>query len=161
MAEKFTFYSSMADALSELPASDRLAVYDAMGNYAFKGIVPTFDGIAPKVAWKLIRPLIDKAIECQETGKKGGRPKKEHRVTDPIKGGLKPPFKPDSDSDSEREVKTTTGFNPLSRADGAAAAKAAPPADYSAIINEIDAKYAEWDAQAVPCPAHLNPFGGE
>lgn len=174
MAEKFTFYASMADALSELPSAQRLAVYDAMGSYAFEGVSPTFEDIAPKVAWKLIQPLIDKSVSFQESGRKGGRPKKETSDRSTLKRGVKAPLKADSDSDSEREVKTLSGFNPLS-AHGASGGTepATPCADVAGIFEQVDLEYDALAAkaaeqrtafdrlvsEAVPCPDHLrDPF---
>ena len=78
----FVFYRSYDEALSCLDDVDRLRVFDAMRDFAFRGCLPSFD---PKKAedfncylcWTLIRPSIEKSMENQKNGQRGGRPPKE------------------------------------------------------------------------------------
>lgn len=83
----FAFYWSFKDALLDMPDNDKLAIYEAITNFAFFGIEP--DGLAPvvRLAWKLIRPQLEASIRRYDTcvsngikgkgfGKLGGRPRK-------------------------------------------------------------------------------------
>ena len=72
----FVFFDSYDAALRNLPDADRLALFDAMCAFAFRGEEPS---LSPLLAsfFALIKPTIKKSIERQENGKKGGRPRKE------------------------------------------------------------------------------------
>lgn len=74
----FVFFDSYDAALRNLPDEDRLALYDAMCAFAFRGEEPS---LSPLLAsfFALIKPTIEKSLERQENGKKGGRPRKENQ----------------------------------------------------------------------------------
>ncbi|MFQ8746620.1 MAG: DUF6291 domain-containing protein [Alistipes finegoldii] len=82
----FAFYWSFKDAIRDMPDADKLAVYEAITDFAFFGVDP--DGLSPvgRLAWKLIRPQLEASIRrydaCRnnglkgaEYGKNGGAPK--------------------------------------------------------------------------------------
>lgn len=89
MAKGFAFLNSYYEAISELPDSDRLALYDAIVGYGIMGITPSLTGIQKSV-FILIKPNIDSSIRryesAVENGGKGGRPpsKKENNVNPSI-----------------------------------------------------------------------------
>lgn len=83
--ETFAFYWSFKDAIRDMPDADKLAVYEAITDFAFFGVDP--DELSPvgRLAWKLIRPQLEASIRryeaCvtngnkgKEFGKLGGRP---------------------------------------------------------------------------------------
>ncbi|WP_418415724.1 DUF6291 domain-containing protein [Alistipes finegoldii] len=83
----FAFYWSFKDAIRDMPDADKLAVYEAITDFAFFGVDP--GGLSPvgRLAWKLIRPQLEASIRryeaCvtngnkgKEFGKLGGRPRK-------------------------------------------------------------------------------------
>lgn len=83
----FAFYWSFKDAIRDMSDIDKLAIYEAITDFAFFGIEP--DGLAPvgRLAWKLIRPQLEASIRRYDTcvsngvkgkefGKLGGRPRK-------------------------------------------------------------------------------------
>lgn len=83
----FAFYWSFKDAISDMPDADKLAIYEAITDFAFFGVEPA--GLAPVglLAWKLIRPQLEASMRrydaCvsngwkgAEFGKLGGRPRK-------------------------------------------------------------------------------------
>lgn len=82
----FAFYWSFKDAIRDMPDADKLAVYEAITDFAFFGVDP--NGLSPvgRLAWKLIRPQLEASIRrydaCRnnglkgaEYGKNGGAPK--------------------------------------------------------------------------------------
>lgn len=138
---KFSFFESFWDAASDLDDKSRLALYDAICEYAFTGCEPDFEGIMSTI-WKLVKPNIDSSIKGQRTGGKGGRPTKEKP---PVKEAENPPFcnsktpsETDMDMDMDKEgdmdmdgrefVPTErTNSLPESASTATAAACAAPP----------------------------------
>ena len=73
----FVFLPSYYEAIRELPAEERLAVYDAICQYGLEGEWPELHGIARTVLL-LIRPTLDRGQRrykaARENGKKGGNP---------------------------------------------------------------------------------------
>lgn len=79
MRESFVFYRSFASAIRKIRRpEERLALFDAIVDYALDGIEPGDD--VPEliaVLMETIMPQIDANNARYENGKKGGRPKKE------------------------------------------------------------------------------------
>lgn len=116
----FVFYRSFFDAISDLSAKEKLAIYEAISTYALEGIEPTMDkvGKTTKALWLLIKPLLDNDIKryengCKgaESGKKGGAPagndnaKKKQPQNNPI--GLisnNPETTPLKEKEKEKEI---------------------------------------------------------
>ena len=85
--DAFSFFWSFKDAIMGLEdKNEKLAIYEALTDYAFLGIEPTDLPPICKIIWKLIKPNIDSSIKrydaCVNNGKKGaeygslgGRPK--------------------------------------------------------------------------------------
>jgi hypothetical protein len=74
-------YKSYIDAVAKLTSEDRLAIYEAIFEYGFTGIEPTFDNPYLEMGWNLVKPNlvnnISRVKSNQENGKKGGRPSKK------------------------------------------------------------------------------------
>ena len=87
--DAFSFFWSFKDAIMGLEdEKEKLAIYEALTDYAFLGIEPTDLTPICKIIWKLVKPNIDSSIKrydaCVNNGKKGaeygslgGRPKKK------------------------------------------------------------------------------------
>ena len=76
MKNSFIFYASFDEALRELPDKSRLKIYDAIADYALRGIIRNdFKGIE-KAVYSLIIPQLQANNNRYENGCKGGRPKK-------------------------------------------------------------------------------------
>lgn len=78
--EGFYFFKNWRDAINVMKdPADRLAVYEAIANYALDGTVPDLDGICDigKALLIGILPAIESGRKDWENGRKGGRPKKE------------------------------------------------------------------------------------
>ena len=85
--DAFSFFWSFKDAIMGLEdEKEKLAIYEALTDYAFLGIEPTDLTPICKIIWKLVKPNIDSSIKrydaCVNNGKKGaeygslgGRPK--------------------------------------------------------------------------------------
>lgn len=147
-ARKFSFFESFDKIASKLSDEDRLALFDAMRDFAFRGVVPDFDGTLDLI-WDAIEPNITSSIKAQENGRKGGRGNASKDVakadgkpsskaplkptskaplkTTGKKQGFKPGVSTDMDMDREEEVSFFEKKPSSDHAsDGAAAAKAAP-----------------------------------
>lgn len=81
MRESFVFYGSFYEALRELNAKDRVAVYDAVCRLALYGEEAQLRGV-PAAILTLIRPQIEannkryaNGIKGAEGGRRGGRPR--------------------------------------------------------------------------------------
>lgn len=76
--EAFPFYWSFKDAILELDDSEKLAIYEAITDYAFMEKEPQHLSPIGKLAWKLIRPNLDASMHryetCRINGAKGGNP---------------------------------------------------------------------------------------
>ena len=72
---QFTFYESFFKAISRIKKkADRADAYDIICSYALYQIEPNLDSVsdAVAIAFELLRPVLDKAKERAESGKKGG-----------------------------------------------------------------------------------------
>lgn len=58
------FYRSFRDAIRQLPKRQRLALYDAIADYALDGTVPELDNKMFSAFWSLMQPSIDR---CKKT----------------------------------------------------------------------------------------------
>ena len=76
----FPFYWSFADAIRELADGDRLALYDAITNYAFFQEEPDLETAFARFGWKLIKPILEKSQNKSDNGRKGGRPKSKPKA---------------------------------------------------------------------------------
>ena len=86
----FPFYWSFADAIRELADGDRLALYDAITNYAFFQEEPDLETAFARFGWKLIKPILEKSQNKSDNGRKGGRPKSKPKANQKqIKSELK------------------------------------------------------------------------
>ena len=74
MEKSYVFYASFDEALRELPDKSRLKVYDAVSDYALRGIVTDLNG-TERAIFTLIKSMIDRRKQRVENGKKGGRKK--------------------------------------------------------------------------------------
>lgn len=72
---QFTFYESFFKAVTRIKKKqDRADAYDMICSYALYQIEPDLDSVpdAVAIAFDLLRPVLDKAKERSESGKKGG-----------------------------------------------------------------------------------------
>lgn len=72
---QFTFYESFFKAISRIKKkADRADAYDIICSYALYQKEPDLDSVsdAVAIAFELLRPVLDKAREKAESGKKGG-----------------------------------------------------------------------------------------
>lgn len=90
MRSQFTFYESFARALSCIrKKADRADAYDAICNYALYGAEPeetVADSV--RIAFELIRPMLDSSRRKSESGKRGGESARKEAGEDPAE---KPP----------------------------------------------------------------------
>ena len=75
MRDSFVFYRSFFESFSDLSKKDKLALFDALCNYALNDVEPELTG-APSAMFKLLKPQLDANTRRYENGCKGGRPKK-------------------------------------------------------------------------------------
>ena len=68
------FYKSFFDALKACEAEDRLALYDAIAEYAFLRKEPNFQKSILKMAWVLIHPVLESGWRNYLNSLKGGAP---------------------------------------------------------------------------------------
>lgn len=73
----FIFYYSFYEALSDLPAENKLELYEAIAQYSFSGNEPVNLTWISIPMWKLIRPQLEANNKRYLDWCKGGRPKKE------------------------------------------------------------------------------------
>lgn len=76
MRDSFVFYRSFVKSAKKLPPEQRLALYEAIIDYALDETEPGDDDIVVAAIMEAIVPQIDANNQRYENGKKGGRPKK-------------------------------------------------------------------------------------
>ena len=78
MAKSFKFFESYLEATRTLSVKDRGDFLFAIAQYGINGEeVPLKKSLQP--LWLLVKPNLDKSRKYQESGEKGGRPKKLRR----------------------------------------------------------------------------------
>lgn len=109
---QFTFYESFYKALARIKKKqDRADAYDMICAYALYQTEPDLDSVsdAVAIAFDLLRPVLDKAKERSDSGKKGGsKPEANAKQTPsepeaPAKLG-KTPSKKEGEKEKENEV---------------------------------------------------------
>lgn len=118
--DAFSFFWSLKDAIMGLEdENEKLAIYEALTDYAFLGIEPTDLTPICKIIWKLVKPNIDSSIKrydaCVNNGKKGaeygslgGRPKKKKETPEetPEETPKETPKKPlNKNKDKNKDLK--------------------------------------------------------
>lgn len=88
MPPKFVpFYASLDQTCTLLDDAQRLKLFDAIRDFGFRGIYPSFEVVDPETgevtidkvltaSWLNIAPTIEQTIKKAEAGAKGGRPPK-------------------------------------------------------------------------------------
>ena len=82
MRDSFVFYRGFYESFSELSKKDKLALFDALCNYALNDVEPELTG-TPSAIFKLLKPQVDANNRRYANGLKGGRPKKNQEETKP------------------------------------------------------------------------------
>ena len=118
--DAFSLFWSFKDAIMGLEdENEKLAIYEALTDYAFLGIEPTDLTPICKIIWKLVKPNIDSSIKrydaCVNNGKKGaeygslgGRPKKKKETPEetPEETPKETPKKPlNKNKDKNKDLK--------------------------------------------------------
>ena len=116
--DAFSFFWSFKDAIMGLEdENEKLAIYEALTDYAFLGIEPTDLTPICKIIWKLVKPNIDSSIKrydaCVNNGKKGaeygslgGRPKKKKETPEETPEETpKKPLNKNKNKDKNKDLK--------------------------------------------------------
>lgn len=101
---QFTFYESFFKAISRIKKkADRADAYDIICSYALYQIEPDLDSVsdAVAIAFELLRPVLDKAREKAESGKKGGS-KDENTESKPEANVKQTGIKPEANVKQEK-----------------------------------------------------------
>lgn len=128
MNKGFRVLPSFYEAIRPLPDEDRLALWDAIMDFAFEGVEPEGLSSIQKTIFVLLRPIIEKSVCYYEkqgiNGAKGGRPPKTQTkpTENPNKTQMKPRKKLDIDNDSDIE-----SDNERARADKPPRSRFSPP----------------------------------
>lgn len=70
--DAFTFFASFRTATAKLDDATRLAVYDAIMDYALFDEEPEFDNVVAEAIFTLVRPNVDASNKKRDSGAKGG-----------------------------------------------------------------------------------------
>ena len=71
--EKFTIFKNTYKLLRHLPEKNKIELYDAMFDYMFEGIEPSFDDELSNGIWVNLVMILDNTKSRILNGKKGGR----------------------------------------------------------------------------------------
>ena len=143
MRDSFVMYRSFYDAVSELDDTDRLAVLDAICQYALDGIEPEQKGTVSGM-FKLIRPQIDANNKRYENGRRGGtkpEPNPNQSVTKPEPNPNQTRTKPEPNHDqTEGKAEPNVKCNMLNDNDLKDKDQIHCPTDVSKIIDHLNLK---------------------
>lgn len=106
MTEQLTFFESYFDAIEDFDDADRLALYDGLMRYVFRGEEPEFDGFKA-TAWKLIRPNVDKSLKRSRTNRDNAAKatgKATAKATEKATVSLGKDKEKDKDRDKEKDM---------------------------------------------------------
>ena len=76
MINHFSFFISYHEIIKELSVEDSGAFIKAISNYMFEGIQPEFDNTTLKIAWKAIKPNLDKSLTLSNNSKRANKSRK-------------------------------------------------------------------------------------
>ena len=102
-AKNFLFYRSFYEAIKEFSEADRLALYDALCNFAFEDVETEFTGMK-KAIFSMATPLISASIKNYQRGVKGGRPRNQQPQPSPI-----PEIEPETTQEQQEVIYTGLG----------------------------------------------------
>ena len=134
MADLFVFYRSFWDAINEMDDTEQLEMFRALCRYALDGTAPNFDSPIQRAVFAVMKPVIDANVTSRETGKRGGRPRKqpfqkpEMGVFENKNGGFeteKPPFQK-SETNKKQETRNKKQEQEINTAADAAREPPAP-----------------------------------
>lgn len=106
MTEQLTFFESYFDAIEDFDDADRLALYDGLMRYVFRGEEPEFDGFKA-TAWKLIKPNVDKSLKRSRTNRDNAAKatgKATAKATEKATVSLGKDKEKDKDRDKEKDM---------------------------------------------------------
>ena len=115
MARKqFTFYESFYSAISRIrKKTDRADAYDVICAYALNQVEPDLSSVSDSVAiaFELLRPVLDKAKEKSESGKRGGsKPEANRKQTESKPEANRKLWETASEKEGEKEVEVENEY---------------------------------------------------
>lgn len=110
MRDSFVFYRSFFESFSDLSKKDKLALFDALCNYALNDVEPELTG-APSAMFKLLKPQVDANNRRYENGRKGGRPKQNQDETKPKPNNNQSKTKPKPNVNANANVNVNGNAN--------------------------------------------------
>ena len=152
--KQFTFYESFFNAISRIKKKqDRADAYDMICAYALYQTEPDLDSVpdAVAIAFDLLRPVLDKAKERAESGKKGGsKPEANVKQTASEKEGEKEKEK-ENENEVEKECEIENNSFPKNEAPAKLPSGHTPtPKPQNAVFSPftfspaLDAKLRQW-----------------
>lgn len=114
-----TMFESFYIAAQDMGTEDRVKFYEAIMTYGFYGEEPKLSGMV-KTVFTAIKPVIERSRQMRESGRKGGRPRKnEEMVKTPLlspllteRKGKEKEKDMEMDKDMDKERKRGTRFAP-------------------------------------------------
>lgn len=110
MKDVFVFYRSYHEAMKDFSDAQYGKLMRALAEYALNGKEPEKLDRLSVMVFTLIKPQIDAMAKSYETGKRGGRPKKETEVLENKKRGF---LKNENGGFSETETGVTENQKPI------------------------------------------------
>ena len=81
MIDSFVFYRSFYESMTELPDDEKLALIDAICEYALNDIEIDLPSVTTRAIFRVIRETLKSNAYKRETGHRGGRPRKSTSET--------------------------------------------------------------------------------
>lgn len=113
--EKFTIFKNTYKLLRHLPEKNKIELYDAMFDYMFEGIEPSFDDELSNGIWVNLVMILDNTKSRILNGKKGGRNSGTNELgcenQEPnIEPNIEPNHKPKVEPNPKAKPQTNTVF---------------------------------------------------
>lgn len=79
------FYRGFKESIDNCLPEERLAIYEAIMDYALNGTLPDLSGGSIKLIWPLIQPQLDANRGRRKNGRKGQRDECERQVRNSLR----------------------------------------------------------------------------
>lgn len=117
--KRYSFWEGFTRSMQYMSDEQELCFRRAIDEFCFNGKQPSFDDNTLNVAWQLIVATLEKSVKYSESGRLGGRPRKDEKTLKSLSKTLLSPLKTEEEKEEEIEIekeKEIASDTPISKA---------------------------------------------